>query len=378
MSIAGSISTIQFINTPSTANTLQAGSNVFVRVLSKGQGGEYTVSFLGNKYTVFSQKQLQTGTTFRALVSINEGKVVLTPQSPDSNSVQKFSSVNADSLSNMASLFQEMGLKADTISMRIIQYFQSAGLTFNAKLATKARSIGLQFPGKEEEATEIALFLEQKGVHADADTVMEILGIVYGNSSHEKRGKKEENQNDAYAQIEFDESEDTIVEETTISTQSENMKNDFFQSLYTNIESAFEQKKGLLGFVNQHHVHPLHWIILPFEFGESTKKMNGTIRMLLNFDKKSTEKMVIYAFSYGKNYKVVVYCRDIGAKAQQQYEVQFCTEKEESLTSVKALAEMLGSCLPETVHCNVLYSNELALDGIFTIGSTISVVKLDA
>ncbi len=381
MNDVGSTASIHLIKATSKQNSLQNGSTVFVRVLSKGQGGEYLVNFAGNKLNVFSQRELQVGTAFRATVALQDGKIFLTPQSSnDKSTVQKFSVSDSSALANLSGFLQEMGLKPDGISLRLIQFFQSSGFTFNAKLASKARSIGLQFPGKEADASEVALFLEQKGIHADVDTVMEVLALLYGDDFQgHYDGEEESNSEDSKKE----KSQQAIA--GAIEGDNEKIKNDEKESIpvlnavYENVNVVLDKQKGFLTYINHTYSSSGHWILLPFEYDNDEQKINGTIRMLIDLNKKITEKMIISAFLGGKNYKIMVKCPQEGNSANQgRYAIQVCTDTQNSVQDSRRLCNMLKSCLPSDMICDISYSEDILNDGIFIPDSVISVVKLDA
>ncbi len=374
MSDSSVFSSIQLTKINSNQNMLQNGESVFVRVLSKGKAGEYIVSFAGNKFSVFSQKELQTGTTFRALVAIKDSKVYLTPLETNTHrAVQKFSTGDSQALTNLSNFLQDLGLKPDTISLRLIQYFQTAGLTFNAKLAEKVRTIGLQFPGKEDEASEIALFLEHKGIQANTDTVVTLLKILYGDGSgnSEREDKDDEEQDEP--------SEENRIENTAINFEEKDdylMHESLLHVMYENALNIPNKNGNLLTYVNHTNISDNHWIILPFEYGGDNHKITGSIRLLLNVSKKNTEKMVIFAFLGGKNYKVVVNCESEG-DIEQRYSIKVGTDCQDSGKNPKRLCDILSLCLPRDINCTVSYSEEIFDDAIFALESLISVVKLD-
>ncbi len=378
MNSAQGLSSIELTKMTSNPKALQDGSSVFVRVLSKGDGAAYTVSFSGSTFSVFSQRELQTGSAFRALVNIKDGKIFLTPQAESTNTVQKFSVSTQESISQLQTFFHDLGLKSDVVSLRIVQYFQSAGASFNMKLANKARAIAQKFPGKEDEAAEITLLLEQRGVNADMDTVIEVFNSLYGGNREQGEFEDEENESTSNDDSEIVVDDTQVRKNTWDDEQSEDL--DVLKNIYSNPESVIQKETGLLTFINHVRTNPLHWIILPFEYGENGREITGSIRILLNYDKKTTENVTIYAFFCGKNYKFVVKYKSKvdGSVSKQQGTIQFCSEQNESEQNEKVLCEMLKTCLPQDFNFDVSYSKELANDGLFTLASHISVVKLDA
>ncbi len=89
--------------------------------------------------------------------------------------------------------------------------------------------------------------------------------------------------------------------------------------------------------------------------------------------------MIFYVFFTGKICKIVVKYTNRGEFANKQgYSIEFCIDGNNSVQDKKRLEEMLETCLPSDIPFDISYSNELSSDAVFTLGSTISIVKLDA
>ncbi len=365
------LASIQLSSSQAHTSLLQDNSRVFIRVLEKRFGNEYVVSLLGNKFTVVSQRPLIEGSAFRATVTIKEGKVFLSPDSLyHQNSIQKFSATGADSLVKLQGFLQNLGLPQDSLSLRMVQYFQSSGLTFNMKLASKARSIGLKFPGKEHEAAEVSLFLEQKGISSSVDTVLEVLSLLYADDQHEKGSKKKKSSENA------NETEDDTLEIDSRLHRGvvhDEDSNDIIERLFEDSVSVLQRQQGLLGFLNQLYVNPLHWIILPFELGSS---VSGSMRLLLDFEKKTTEKVLIFAFVGGKKIDFMVEFKNAEMDANStRYVVHVsCDSKLEQ----RHISSILNSCLPQGIDCEVQFTYLHANSALFSQGDSISVVEVEA
>lgn len=367
----------------SDTSILKEGSSIFVRVLSAGKGGQYTVSFAGNRFEVFSQRTLEAGSAFRALISIKDGKVFLSPESlygkaQADSAVQRFSSFSSDTSGRLSAFLQQMGLPIDSISLRLVQFFQEAQVKFNFRLAEKARAIGLRFPGREEEAAEAALFLEQKGINADMDTVMELLDVLYG-------GKEKENQNKNHAN-DTETPEDDIISTHESATQVSHyptekppppIKNaNFLDNLYENSIAVLNGETGLLTLINHYHSNPLHWLILPFDYQENEKTIYGVIKILLDINKKITKKMIISAYLCSTTYVFLIeYTGNIKSTNKKSWTIGYCSQPKKQTEQIEAL---LKSFLPESMDFSVQYRKELAESVFFTLGAEIPLVKVDA
>ena len=349
------LSGVKLTNITDNPNALKSGDSVFVRVLAKEGSGQFIVSFAGKKMSVFSERNLDIGSAFKALVTIANGKVFLTPQTDSQNAKNVFN-LNSDTLMQLKNFLQDLGLPNDMLSLKIIQYFQSSGMSFNAKLASKARSIGLKFPGRENEATEIALFLEQKGIDANIETVMQLLGVLYGGQQ-----QFHHNQNDDSAEP---------------ANNSANNKT-VLDQLYENPQDILTKEVGLLAVLNHTYVNSQHWIILPFEMMGNESELNGSVRLLLDLEQKTVKKMVIFANLTSQNQSIVLYCKKCCVENKDGYDIQFCFNKKDSSQNEKQLVAMLKNLLPKNIHFEVSYNAEL-LESIFTIDSTISFVQVDA
>ena len=173
------------------APALHEGDTVFVRVLSQQGKNRYAVSFAGQRFNVFSQRALPNGASFSAAVKIKDGSILLVPQnrthtiSNGANAVKHVSFMEADVSGRLNAFFEQALLPSDDISLRLLQFFQENGLRFNGRQAQKARAAALRFAGREKEAAEAALFLLEKGVQPDEQTLGELLDVLYGSSEQD-------------------------------------------------------------------------------------------------------------------------------------------------------------------------------------------------
>ena len=174
---------------------LREGDVVSVRILSQTGQNSYIASFAGGKFSVTSERPLVPGSVFSASVSFSGTRVALsplfkdTPFSPE-HFVTTFSTApNPDGTLSDAALvryFASLNLPPDHISASLFAAMQSLGMKFDERIFNDARRIALSFPGREKEAAEAALLLEQKGIRPGKDAVAAVIG------ENEKRDKGSE------------------------------------------------------------------------------------------------------------------------------------------------------------------------------------------
>ncbi len=173
---------------------MREGDFVFVRVLKKLGGSNYSVSFAGGRFSVMSERALTPGETFRAQISLAGGKVLLTPTANGGAAPGVLSPESAGFL-------QGMGLAADAAGQRILQFLTQNGERLDGALMQKALRLAKKFKGRESAAAEAALALEEKGIESDSPALDKIMDLLGGGESkggsafdesqaREKDGKK--------------------------------------------------------------------------------------------------------------------------------------------------------------------------------------------
>ena len=164
---------------------IREGDVVSVRILSQTGQNSYIASFAGGRFSVTSERPLVQGAVFSASVSIKDGTLVLSPLIADvsfSNEhfITTFSTaLNPDGTISDAELvryFTLLNLPPDYITLSLFTAMQQLGMKFDEKIFTDARRIALSFPGREKEAAQAALLLEQKGIAMEKDAVAAIVG----------------------------------------------------------------------------------------------------------------------------------------------------------------------------------------------------------
>ncbi|WP_314743986.1 hypothetical protein [Treponema lecithinolyticum] len=356
------------------APALHEGDTVFVRVLSQQGKNRYAVSFAGQRFNVFSQRALPNGASFSAAVKIKDGSILLVLQnrthtiSNGANAVKHVSFMEADVSGRLNAFFEQALLPSDDISLRLLQFFQENGLRFNGRQAQKARAAALRFAGREKEAAEAALFLLEKGVQPDEQTLGELLDVLYGSSEQDgntgdsaqeqdgqdRDGGSSDGKHSGHRRAP-DGSEDDVDgsagnggslpvgEEVTgnwapaVGTDTaKNAPDNLLQKLsllYENTDECLALPCGLLSFVNHYKTSCKHWILLPFDYDIGNKSFNGVIRLLLNTQEKKLEKIGISAFSPVKNYFFMVHLHrlhnlKINNLKKLQLSVNYCVTPE--------------------------------------------------
>lgn len=334
------------------APALHEGDTVFVRVLSQQGKNRYAVSFAGQRFNVFSQRALPNGASFSAAVKIKDGSILLVPQnrthtiSNGANAVKHVPFMDADVSGRLNAFFEQALLPSDDISLRLLQFFQENGLRFNGRQAQKARAAALRFAGREKEAAEAALFLLEKGVQPDEQTLGELLDVLYGSleqdgntgdsaqeqDGQDRDGGSSDGKHSGHRRAP-DGSEDDVdgsagnggslpvgeevtgnwapaVGTDTAKNAASAAPDNLLQKLsllYENTDECLALPCGLLSFVNHYKTSCKHWILLPFDYDIGNKSFNGVIRLLLNTQEKKLEKIGISAFSPVKNYFFMVH-----------------------------------------------------------------------
>ena len=164
---------------------IREGDVVSVRILSQTGQNSYIASFAGGKFSVTSERPFVQGAVFPASVSIKEGTLVLSPLIAETSFsaehlVTTFSTaLNPDGTLADAELvryFTSLNLPPDYITVSLFGAMQQLGMKFDEKIFSDARRIALSFPGREKEAAQAALLLEQKGIRMEKTSVAAIVG----------------------------------------------------------------------------------------------------------------------------------------------------------------------------------------------------------
>lgn len=292
------------------SNLLKEGSSVLVRILKDSGNGRYIASFAGGRYSIASKEKLVPGSTFMAKLSITNGKLNLSkiPAASQNQNIDQGRPVVQSSSQltpQVAELLMSLGFPADGVSKMLVQTLVGSGAKINLDKINKARNIALNFPGQEEEASEAAMILIEKGIEPTVENIRDVMtgfslsGGTFENSTSLKIKEKTNKE---------------------IELLTEEIK-DFFRELLT--QGKTECMPGFLTVFN--HVVSFakgdgsekrnsekinHWILVPFEFGyekeEKAVSGSGVFRVFLDVSKKNVQKSVINFFIDGEIWTFVV------------------------------------------------------------------------
>lgn len=325
--------------------SVREGDFLFVRILQNQGGGKYLASFAGGRFFVKSDFPFKAGETFRAQVKIVNGKFFLLPQNPSG----KISGANAISVQNFnfqspeASAFlASLGLPADGVSQKILQFLMQNGARLDSALMKKARRLAAKFAGREIDAAESAILLKQKGFDSDdfLEEIMELLGGDFQEGENEnpcKENSSDENsgENSAKKKSDSDSKNDAILEKATFHKISdlENDREFFLKQCADEIKNFFSsalvgdfqgcEKENFLAFFNQKAAKNFsqgqkNWIFLPFEFemnslrknGEDVLRGAGVFRICVDLEKNLAEKISVNFKFAGKDLRFVLCFKD--------------------------------------------------------------------
>lgn len=285
---------------------LREGDFVFARVLKNLGGGNYLVSFAGGRFAAKSAQNLVAGQTFRAQISLAGQSVALKiiPGAADQggeNLVKAFSVLSPEAREFLAAL----GLSADGVSAKILQSMMQNGFKIDARFMQKIRRLAQKFKGREAEAAEAALALEEKGVDSDSAALDQIMDALEGRAGQEGQAGQNASGNEAggqgadYQQILgevkrfFDFAAgiggavnpgDSGALGVALTEQNAGALA-LFNHLRGGDGSAQKEKKG--------------WLLFPFEYQINSDKNspveegNGALRLYLDYEKAQVEKMTI-------------------------------------------------------------------------------------
>ena len=278
------------------SNLIKEGSSVLVRILKDSGNGKYVASFAGGRYAISSKEKLVPGSSFMARVSITDGKLNLSKiQNTVQNQLSDKSVVQSSNVMTpqVAELLASLGLPQDNISKMLLQTIVGFGAKINLDKINKARNAALKFLGHEEEASEAAMILIEKGIEPTIENIQDVMtgfGLsseVEGNSS-EKQIEKFENHEIEMLAEQFKEYFTELLNGRQIGKSPEG-----FLTVFNHIISRDQDTKSNGG----QSEHKNHWIVVPFEFGFEKEqrhiKGDGVFRVFLDLLKKNVQNSVI-------------------------------------------------------------------------------------
>ena len=257
------------------------------------------VSFAGGRFVARSTQNLVAGQTFKAQISLSADGVVLkmVPSANEAgggeNLVKAFSALSPEAGEFLAAL----GLPVDSVSAKILQAMTQQGAKLDPRLMQKVRRAALKFKGRETEAAEAALALEEKGMDCESaalDQIMDALEGKEGSADGEPSNQNGGGQEDSSQGPESGQS--NAVDYGQILAE--------VKRFFSFAESGALQKNadGLALF---NHLRGKGqsgqngWVFFPFEYQikggsqNEAEKGTGDLRLYLDYEKGSLEKMVI-------------------------------------------------------------------------------------
>ena len=287
---------------------LVEGQTIKVDVIKNNGDGTCLVSFGGGKFNIKTRRTLEAGDSFAADVSFMDGKVHLTPSDE-----RLFSS-------SFIRFMESSGFVPDGITAKILQFMEQSGVMIDRKFMQKAHSVALNFPGNEKAAGEIACMLLEKGIEPSEDKVRELLLLL---DSREVVEDQSGGNGSAY--------------EGDGKKQAESKGDGDLQERLYSVQPV--RKEGLLAFLNHCRIRnsQKHWIVLPYEWQMGKKNARGLIRILINPDLETTEKLQINCEISCKKYYFMVYYEESKVK-----EVRFCSLPPLLTSEIKNEEKRLG------------------------------------
>jgi hypothetical protein len=356
---------------------LREGDFVFARVLRNLGGGNYLVSFAGGRFAAKSAQNLVQGQTFRAQISLAGGSVALkiVPSAAGQggeNMAKAFEALSPETSDFLAAL----GLPVDGVSAKILQAMTQSGSKIDARLMQRIRRAAQKFKGREAEAAEAALALEEKGVDSESaalDEIMDALGGREGSEAGSRQdGQKDSGQKDGGQNAQGQDGSDAGASgDEAFGRESEGADYerilgevkrffDVFGGLQFEGGGGFsassfsEEKAGALALFNHlrgggssTHEKQKGWLFFPFEYKIAARNNggengNGALRLYLDYENASVEKMLINFKSICANVFFALYFKNKKVEKLVVSSQDKSALQEMKLESLRSLADSIG------------------------------------
>ncbi len=304
------------------------GDTVSVKVLKSLGSENYLVSFGGSKLSVKSRIPLSEGSVFKATVETSGEKILLKP-----------SFLEEVDQSGLKDFLFSLGFSSDPSIIKIVQLMIQSGVKIDKGIIQKAKASSLSFPGEEAKAAEIATLLLEKGIEPTEENIRYFLLLTENNFTQDNLNEKQEQK----------ETED-----------NENKLLDFL------FYSFPKRKEGLLSLINHLKAKEesgKHFILIPYTWEIEKKEAKGLIRILIDLNLKTTEKICI-TFTLGEKKRFFsLYLAENLIK-----EIRFFTQPELEDYEQKKAEEKLLSLFN---LAKVTYSSSAFTDGIIQDNSNL-------
>ncbi|MCK9169412.1 MAG: hypothetical protein M0P01_03285 [Treponema sp.] len=370
----------------SPLRALREGSSVLVRVISQTGPQTYVASFSGTRFSVSSSAALKSGTTFLATVSFRDGKIALVPQQgrgiiyAEAPLVQNLSpAVGTDGLltdQRLAAYFISIGLPPDALSLVLFNEMKELGMKFDPSVLNRVRHSAEKFEGREKEAAEAGLVLEQKGLPSGENEIRAVLGEKNdGDADGNKNNNKPQN-NNHYGDISAE--TDKIEKEYKDITHEVRR---FFTGIFKGTIPGKINSEGFLTVFNHYGFSGANndsgsWIQIPFDISldDGMRQGKGILRCFLQKDHQKNKKFVIKVSFGVKLYFFVLYyikerCRKIRFCIVPNTSVAECEKQKGCLYAV------LHKFFDNEENIEVEWVDHDALSGFCPEDETVSVVR---
>lgn len=291
------------LTTGNVNHSLREGSSVFVRVLKNLGSNSFRVAFAGRQLNISSQLELKEGTAFLAKIKLDGGKILLQKVEQSFSQANILEKITAQTGQDgkivnpaLINYFKKLGLEPDNINLGLFQQMRQLGISFNSSNFEKIKHLAEKFKGKEAEAAQIAMILEQKGLTADFESIWAILDESYN----------EEFLNKFEHELETDYSIEDVFK-------------DFFRDIFSG-KNYSKNKPGILtlfnhcGFKYGKQSCCGSWIKIPFEFSYKKNELNnyghGSLNSFVEKEGKKIQKSILNFNFCLTNYYFVIYYTD--------------------------------------------------------------------
>jgi hypothetical protein len=375
--------TTAFSGSPS--QVLREGSSVFVRIISRTGPQSYVASFAGARFPVTSRESLKPGMSFTAVLSFRDGKIALIPGQgtgvlfADRALVEQLQpGVNDAGLltdQKLAAYFVSLGLAPDAVTLTLFSAMKELGMKFNSVVLSKAHRTAENFPGREREAAEAALILEQKGMPSDIEAVTAVLDGSNGSHQDAEEDDKDRSEEKGTAA--------SVSEKKDVRSTEEISKEvtRFFKGVFDGTIPGSAVPGGFLTVFNHRGFSGKGsdggiWVQIPFDISldGGLQYGDGMLRCFLQKNHQIYKKIVVKVDFGMKSYSFVLYfVKDTCRK------VRFYVAPNTPEIERERQVNQLRSILQDVLHCNgkiqVEWSAGNVLTGFCTDILPVSVVR---
>ncbi len=171
------VNTSQLSRTSISSHHIKDGGQVLVRIILDKGGGKYEGSVAGARVTINSKQPLTPGSTFTATITSKNGQILLTPNLNNQNNISQ-TDFQLSVLQNeqLASLIQNLGLPADSLSFHLLQQMKQLEMKLDPGLLEKFYKLAVKMGGKEKRASELMMILAKKGFDFSEEELLALIG----------------------------------------------------------------------------------------------------------------------------------------------------------------------------------------------------------